>query len=56
MRTHGWTTLERVQETVAAVNKILDVLLESIPPESDSAVEDAASAIRWQLKQLIDQK
>ena len=56
MSTHGWTTREHLEEFAAAVNGQLDDLLESRPPGSDPAVEDAVSFIRWQIKQLLDQR
>jgi hypothetical protein len=56
MREHGWTTFQHVEETAAAIDAIVDDLLASRPTGSDPAVEDAASAIRWWMKQLRDQR
>jgi hypothetical protein len=53
---HGWTTRERIEETQAAIEGVLDHLMDECPVELMPLVIDAASAIRWHLKQLIDQR
>ena len=54
--THGWTTRERVEETKAAIDGVLDDLMDECPPELLPLVIDVVSAIRWYLQRLLDQR
>jgi hypothetical protein len=56
MTEQGWTTKERIEESGASIDAILDDALDKCPPGLEPLLVDVASQIRWEMRHLRNQR